>query len=349
MPATRFRNIPRLGAISVALLTLAAMGVLWLVAVKAGAPGGAAAPITQDDGDLALYQRIVQRLHAGEAYYPTVHSELTTSGYGSLSVFNWRTPLYMSAVALAPSLGWAQAVLGILAIGAIVLAYAFFRASADRALAFLLILILVLGLAETAVTGTVLFSEVTAGVLILISVSAYGLKLPWIGLAAGAVALFVRELAAPYIVICAAVAWRERRYRELAGWGIVLIAYAGYFTIHLAMIDGMIGSGDRADPQGWLQLGGLTSVLRTASFNGVLSLLPLPVTAIVLPLGLLGLLAWPGVAGLRVAATVIVYTVLFAFVGKPTNLYWGALYTPLLTLGLPWAVAAAADLWKRAR
>jgi hypothetical protein len=31
-------------------------------------------------------------------------------------------------------------------------------------------------------------------------------------------------------------------------------------------------------------------------------------------------------------------------VGKPFNNYWGAMYTPLLMLGLPWAMVALRDL-----
>ena len=60
-----------------------------------------------------------------------------------------------------------------------------------------------------------------------------------------------------------------------------------------------------------------------------------------LPLGLLGLWAWP--KGTLALATVVVFVVLFAAVGKPFNYYWGALYTPVLMLGLGWVVAAMLD------
>lgn len=67
-------------------------------------------------------------------------------------------------------------------------------------------------------------------------------------------------------------------------------------------------------------------------------------TALVLPLGVLGLLAWPGAMAGRALATVLAYLVFCAMVGKSFNGYWGGLFTPLLTLGLPWAPLALRDL-----
>ncbi|HVZ15103.1 MAG TPA: hypothetical protein VG894_11635, partial [Bauldia sp.] len=97
-------------------------------------------------------------------------------------------------------------------------------------------------------------------------------------------------------------------------------------------------------PYGWLQFGGLPFVLRTAAFNGLLAFAPEWVSAILLPLAAIGLIAWPGGEGRRVAATVTAYLVLFLFVGKAFDDYWGALYTPLLMLGLGFAPAAIRDL-----
>ena len=85
-------------------------------------------------------------------------------------------------------------------------------------------------------------------------------------------------------------------------------------------------------------------VLDTAAFNGVFITAPLWVTAILLPLALFGLLAWRGEGSARATLTVAVYLALFLFVGKRFDYYWGALYTPLLMLGLPFLPGAVRDL-----
>lgn len=85
-------------------------------------------------------------------------------------------------------------------------------------------------------------------------------------------------------------------------------------------------------------------MLATAQGNGIFFVLPLWVTALVLPVGLLGLVAWPGPAGRRAALAVGSYLAFFFALGKPFNIYWGPLYTPFLAVGLAWAPAALADL-----
>jgi hypothetical protein len=110
----------------------------------------------------------------------------------------------------------------------------------------------------------------------------------------------------------------------------------------------LIGPADRAYPEGWLQFGGLGFDLGTATFNGLFLLLPVWVTALYLPLALLGLCGWSAKGAARMAAAVLGLLVLFACFGKPDNLYWGSMYTPLLALGLPWALPALRDLWAAA-
>ena len=63
--------------------------------------------------------------------------------------------------------------------------------------------------------------ELWSGVLIALSAVLFGLKRPTGGVIAGLAALFFRELAAPYCVLCVVLAAGERRYREIglvAGW-----------------------------------------------------------------------------------------------------------------------------------
>jgi hypothetical protein len=340
MPATRYRTLSRRWAVAVLLLTMALMAVLVQLSLHCAPPASATGSL---GGDMALYGRIVDRLRQGQAYYPAAHAELLAGGYGTESVFNWRMPLYPWLLSLFPNLWLAQASLAVLALAAMAASVKLLH-DVSRGLAVWATILLLLSLAACFAAETLLFSELTCGVLILLSAAAYGLRWHWVGFAAGVAALFVRELAAPYILVALVFAWREKRYPELIGWGVALLVYAAYFLWHMQMVHGQLGPQDRAYADGWVQLGGLQFVLATAQFNGVLAILPLWVSAIVLPLAALGLAAWPGRTGAYVALTVAAYLGLFLAIGKPFNNYWGLLYTPLLTLGLAWLPAAVFDL-----
>ena len=231
-----------------------------------------------------------------------------------------------------------------LALAAAAMIFALFWRRANWILAGALVPFLLLSLGACLAPLTVLYSEYSAGVLVLFSASAFGLGYRRTAFGTAVAALFVRELAAPYVVICLVLAWREKRFGEVAAWLLALLAYAGFYFWHYQMVQAQLGPSDFAYPGGWLRFGGASFVLSTAGFDGLLTAMPLWISAIVLPLGVLGLLAWPGPADLRIALTVLAYLVVFAFVGKPLNRYWGEMYTPLLTLGLPWAALATIDL-----
>lgn len=344
LPQTWLRHASR--PIVIAVFAATALLVLWLSWLAlfgaAVAPPSVGAPEAAGAvGDLATYRRIVEAMRGGAGYYEAAHAALLEGGYGTLSVFNWRTPLNAWLLAALPSLQWGLA-LGVgLAVVATLLAYRLVRDSAGPLFAGLCLLSLLVALANLGSADAILFSDITAGTLILLSVVAYGSRLHWLGLTAGALALFLRELAGVYVVVCLILAIRQRRWVEVRCWLVVLAVYAGYFLWHAQMVAAQLGPSDRAYPDSWLALGGGMFLLATGAFNGLVKLLPLWVTALVLPLGLLGLTARP--AGLRAAATAFTYAALFLVAGKSYNSYWGALYTPLLMLGLPWALPAIRD------
>ncbi|MDB5540260.1 MAG: hypothetical protein JWQ89_1987 [Devosia sp.] len=332
----RMAWLPRPLAWLVLGVTLAAIVVLLVVAMgRAPAVSAGAGPAPE--GDLVTYQRIIEKMRAGEGYYGAAHEVLVADGYGTRSVFNWRTPAWPMLLAALPA-GWGQRMLAGLALCGMLMTYRMMRLDGGVLAAVVAVLAVGASLGGILSPSSVVFSEVAAGTLILLSVAAYGNGWRVIGLLAALAALFLRELAAPYVVVCIVLALRERRWGEMRIWAAGLVAYAAYFLWHWWMVSQQLGSMDRAYGEGWLQFGGLGFVLATMGFNGLWSLAPDWVPAVLLPLGVLGLWAWP--RGTLALATVVAFVGIFAAVGKPFNGYWGALYTPVLMLGLGWGIVA---------
>ncbi|MEZ6071542.1 MAG: hypothetical protein R3C10_15065 [Pirellulales bacterium] len=175
---------------------------------------------------------------------------------------------------------------------------------------------------------------------------AFGLGRQRLGLAAGIAALFFRELAALYCVICWLLDASERRWRLVAGWTLGMIAYAVFYAVHMSQVGTLVDTAARAHDEGWLQLGGAGFVISTAQMNAYLLVLPQWLSAVCLVLALLGAAGWNSPAGKRLAWTLAAYLATFAVVGQPFNQYWGCLYAPLLCFALARSVAAVGDLLK---
>ncbi len=187
--------------------------------------------------------------------------------------------------------------------------------------------------------------ELWAGTLIAISVGALGLGWRGPAIAAGLLAPFFRELALPYPLLCAALAWRQRRYKEFALWVAGLLAWAAYFAMHWLEVTRVMPPGGRFHAHSWVQFGGLPFIIASMSANFYLLLSPPWVAAVYFAAAIFGLLGWHTVGGRQVAITVSLFVLLFSVVGQPFNLYWGMLYAPLLCFGAARFPAWLHDLW----
>ena len=114
---------------AVLALTAVAMALLLAVMVlRAPVADGAASAGAAPAGDAVSYARIIERMRGGEGYYPAAHDVLVADGYGTRSVFNWRTPAWPVILATLPP-GGGQALLGALAAAGLLLTYRMFRAA----------------------------------------------------------------------------------------------------------------------------------------------------------------------------------------------------------------------------
>ncbi len=191
-------------------------------------------------------------------------------------------------------------------------------------------------------------SELWAGVLLGLSMAAYGLDRPHLAAALGVSALFVRELSLPYCLLAMALAWRQGRRREMLGWLAGLAAWALFFALHGLAVRSWTPADAQAHREGWIQFGGLPFVISTVQMHACLILLPQWVTAIYFVAVLFGLAGWEGPMGQRVGLTVSLYVAAFSVVGHDFNQYWGELIVPLACFGAARSVGALADLLRAA-
>jgi hypothetical protein len=325
------------------LLVAAGVAIGWGV-LTAVAPVAPAEALVADGGDLRLYHRIVERVHAGENYYEAAGSELRAAGYATGSLFNWRSPVYAWLIGTLPSATWGQGLLVMGVLVTLLMAYAVLQREGGT-LRGAMGTFLLLGAFQWCVDGVAFLSqELWAGMLITLSVCAYANGYWRSGVAAGLCALFFRELSLPYCLIALFVAGRQKRRHEVAVWLVGFAVCTLFLTLHGWEVTRRITADDRV-PASWIQFGGPPFILATCRMNAFLFPFPMWVSAIYLPLALLGLTHWHGEMGMRLGLTAAAYVTAFAVVGQPFNDYWGLLYVPLLPFGFVWAPAILRDLF----
>jgi hypothetical protein len=332
---------------TVARLVLAVfLGVtIFFVAVTLSSlkSGFADAP-SRGPGDVALYRAEADRVQDGQPYYDAIAEELRSRGYPTRSIFNWRMPLPVWLIGVLPgSLG--QGLLGLLALA---LVCASFELLADQCgvKQALLGVVLLSGVVLPCVLGDLfVMPELWSGMLIALSAVAFGLGRRSAGVIAGLAALFFRELAAPYCLLCLGLALWERRSRESVWWLVGFAAYAVFFATHVWQVLPRIAEADSAHADGWIRFGGAGFLISTAQMNAYLLLLPQWVTAIYLSCVLLGSASWKSPEGQRIGLTIALYAVAFSVAGHDFNQYWGSLTAPLYCLAACRCPKTVAQLW----
>jgi hypothetical protein len=300
-------------------------------------PKAPAAPKGQ--GDLGLFSTVVGQMRGGKPYYAAMRDELRRRGYPTRSVFNWRMPIVFRAVAVKPRP--TRIVFVALGVFTIVATLALLLKGSPEVLLVSLLAQIGVVIPLVSVPEYAVMTEAWAGFFIGLSLAAYGRSLYVAGASLGIVALFARELAAPYCLVCGLLAVTERRWRETAVWAAGAVAFGVYFFVHVAEVTGQIGPHDLTQKQSWVRFGGLPFVLRTISFTGWYY--ALPVWSRAFGCVLLVAALWAPGAHRQLRAAVATFLIFFAVVGQPFNQYWG-----LLT-GSAWALAygyGVAGLWR---
>jgi hypothetical protein len=334
----------RIGDARGKLALLAAAMLLSLLTALTPDPHPSFDPPPGSTGDLDLFRRVVQGVSLGDTFYDATQREFRAHGYPTRSVFNWRTPCYAWLLGRVTGVEPGRWLLMIGVITAVVMSCRDMIEDCGLLPGSVGGVMLVGATAWCFGGPTVYFTEVWAGTLILLSLCALRRGLTPLGVLFGVMAVFYRELAALYLVVCLVLAFREGRKREAAFWGVGLALFTVFFAGHAAVILSRLTPADLSMQGGWVRFGGMRFLLATAQSNVFLMSQPPWVTALYLPLSCLGFLGMKGETGRRVGLSGAAYLLAFSMVGGSFNFYWGFVTAPLLALGFAFAPAALCDL-----
>lgn len=344
---TAYADLPRAKARFALAIFAAATISCVLVTLSPGRSGYADAP-DRGASDVQLYAAEVERIHTGEGYYEAAGSELRARGYPSKSVFNWRTPLPMWFLGQLHDPSWGKWLLAAMGLATLFLAMGAMVDEAGVLVGGLCLVLMGGALLPCFIGELYVMPVVWASTVIALSLSAMAAGYRKVGIAIGLAAPFLRELALLFSAIMVVAAWHEKRRREALVWLLGIAAFLSYYAWHAAIVRDLVRAGDRSHYEGWLQFGGAPFVLSLAQMNCYLLLMPQWVTALYLPLAVLGLAGWSTASGQRIALVTFGYLACFAFVGQSFNQYWGILFAPLLCFGAARGLFVLGDLWRAA-
>jgi hypothetical protein len=327
------------------LLPILAALLLVVLGLLTGPERERAAPASGPT-DLGLYAYAAAAAAHPATWYPRVIAEQRREGYELKPFLVVRPPTLSFLLAALRTEALRRLAVAALALGSLAAWWARLGREGVQPLPRAFdVVALVTGALPAVAAQAPYMHEVWAGLLISLSLAVRRPDRFGLAVAAGLAAALVRELAAPYLALMAALALVEHRPREAAAWAAALGLFAAALAWHAHMVDALVLPGDHAGA-GWLKLSGWPFVLHAAQWNAVLAASPAWLTALVVPLALAGAATWDGPLGRRLAAVLVAYALAFAVVGRPENFYWGLLFTPILPLGL---ARAARDLGGLAR
>jgi hypothetical protein len=186
------------------------------------------------------------------------------------------------------------------------------------------------------------FTELWAGASIGLSVLSYARGRTLTGAGWGLLALFIRELAAPYCVLATLLAVRARRWPEVRMWAVGAMLYGMYYAVHSWEAVHHMQPGDFTHAHSWLCWGGLPFLLKTWRYNGLLILAPSWIFALAVVAMVVAW--WAPRIPLHLRLSVLVYSALFFAVGQPFNDYWGLLTAPIMSLWLAYSPRGLREL-----
>ena len=195
-------------------------------------------------------------------------------------------------------------------------------------------------LVALAAPDAIFVSEAWAGAFIGLSACAFALSRRFLAVGLGVGALFIRELAAPYCVVCTLMAARQRRWGEVSAWAVGALGYAVYYTWHVQQVLAERTAADIAHGASWLTMPGVPFLQATLLKLGWFALLPTWLSSIALTLLAAGLISPETPRHIRAGSAA--FAGFFLVAGFPFNDYWGFLAAPVWAITCGYGAGAIA-------
>ena len=300
------------------------------------------------DADLALYDRIIERIQNGENYYDFVVEEQRKADYPVRPGLAVRLPTlaYLDAWLHLPG----QIAASILLMLGVLVAW--WRRLGEepgglphRRIGMALLFV---GVSLGLNRYFFVLHELWAGMLLALS---FGLHRPgrwgW-ALAAAALALAIREHALPFVLLMGAMAFWRRDWKEGAAWTALAVVFLALLAVHLEIIAAQTRPSDPQSPS-WIALRGLSGWMSTVILSSNLRFLK--EYFIAGPLVILMVFGWSGwrtPAGAFGTLLFLGYGLAFMIAGRGDNFYWGMMIAPSMFIGLAFAPMAMKSLLRNA-
>ncbi|MBD8618155.1 hypothetical protein IFT67_04400 [Sphingomonas sp. CFBP 13728] len=355
--ATRFVGMPsaqaRIGLVLFLVFLAACLSAIASPGPRPSIDGGAASTSVASDGpppgqtDLLLYETIVAGVRSGSPYYAVAAESQRIGHYPLKPFFAVRLPTLAVVEATLPSI-LVNLLLLALCVGTVLAWVARLRPETAGVVPLGAAgLLVVAGLYVNLDSSSVVFHEVWAGPLIALSLA---LRRPghWLpAVAFGLSAMLIRETALLYVAIMAVFAWGEGERRETLGWLGAIGVFALVLAAHAHAVSLVSGPLDRVS-QGWSGLEGFGFYVRLATISSGLDLLPQWLASLILGTALFGWLAWRNAIATRALVVFAAYAALISLFARSDNFYWALMTTPVLLVGLVFAVDGLRDLFAAA-
>ena len=317
-----------------------------LLAVATWSPEAAPGPKLRSSAaqpsDLQLYRTIIAGVEAGGGYYEVAAEAQRKNHYPLKPFFTFRLPTHATTYAL---FGERVMIVAIWLLCAGLMFAWWLRLKPFLSLPLLATVMILIagGLGGMLQPQTGLFHESWAALLLALMITVRRPDNPWPAIFVGGLALTIRELALPMILAMGGLALLEKRWREAAGWALIVVLFGIYMTLHAQWVSEVVRPGDPAS-QGWSRMLGAQFALKSIAKVTFGIRMPDAVGAGLLILSLFG---WASVkTGWALRATLLLagYGAMLALFARADTFYWALIPAPLAFVGLAFLPKVLSDL-----
>ena len=337
---TRFEGWSRGPALAVIAALIALLGLAtW-------SPGSAPAPKLRSSAsqpsDLQLYRDIIAGVEAGGDYYAVAAEAQRKNHYPLKPFFTFRLPTHATVYALFGERVMIVAI-WLMCAGLMVAWWIRLKDCLPLPLLAAVMFLIAGGLGGMLQPQTGIFHESWAALLLAMMITIRRPENPWPAILAGGLALMIRELALPMILAMGGLALLEKRWREAAGWALIVVLFGMYMTIHAQWVSEVVRPEDLAS-QGWSRMLGAQYALKSIAKVTFGIRVSDAIGAVLLILSLFG---WASVKtgwALRGALLLAGYGAMLALFARADTFYWALIPAPLAYVGLAFLPKILSDL-----